>query len=91
VATCLREELPEEPREEGPDAAADYYVHLHDDLDADDLTDLPNDAEAEEAAAEQRALMAPFEMQPATSLCSPTASLRWYYGDRCIAEMCKQE
>jgi hypothetical protein len=31
--------------------------------DEDDLTDLPDDGEAEEAATEQRALFASFEMQ----------------------------
>jgi hypothetical protein len=47
------EELHDELREEGPDTDEDNYVHLDDnDLDANVLANLPDDAEAEEAATE---------------------------------------
>jgi hypothetical protein len=67
AATRLREELHEELRAEGSGGNNNdgEYVHLDDDdLDADRLTelDLPTDEEIGEAAAEQRALMALFEM-----------------------------
>jgi hypothetical protein len=68
TTTRLREELRQVLREEGSDACGnehedDDYVHLDDnDLDAYFLADLPTDARATEAAAEQRALMASFEM-----------------------------
>jgi hypothetical protein len=62
TATSLWEELREELQEEGhnadepPDGGNkvidDDYIHLDDDLDEDDLADLPDDVEAEEAAAE---------------------------------------
>jgi hypothetical protein len=61
MATSLREELHEELRKKGPDNNDDY-VHLDDDnLDTDDLFDLPDNTEAKEAAAKQRALMASFK------------------------------
>jgi hypothetical protein len=65
ATTRLREELPRELWEEGSsiggNADNDDYVHLdNDDLDANFLADLPTIAEA---TAEQRALMASFEMQ----------------------------
>jgi hypothetical protein len=64
ATTRLREELPRELREEGSsiggNADDDNYIHLdNDDLDANFLADLPT---ITEATAEQRALMASFEM-----------------------------
>jgi hypothetical protein len=64
-ATRLRDEFHKELRAEGSGAGdnrnKEEYVHLDD----DDLTylELPTDEEAAEAAAEQRALMASYEMQ----------------------------
>jgi hypothetical protein len=67
VATRPRGELREELRAEGSGAGGteEEYVHLDDDLDADELAyvELPTDEEAVESAAEQRALVASFEMQ----------------------------
>jgi hypothetical protein len=77
ATTRLKGELREELRAEGSgaDGNEEEYVHLDDadlddDLDADDLDadnlvylELPTDEEAVESAAEQRALMASFEMQ----------------------------
>jgi hypothetical protein len=67
AATRLRGELREELRAEGSgaDGTEEEYVHLDDDLDADDLAylELPTDEEAAESFAEQRALMASFEAQ----------------------------
>jgi hypothetical protein len=72
AATRLRGELREELRAEGSGAGGteDKYVHLDDadlddDIDADDLAylELPTDEETAESAAEQRALMASFELQ----------------------------
>jgi hypothetical protein len=67
AATRLRGELREELRAEGSGACGTEkeYVHLDDDLDADDLAylELPTDVEVAESAAEQRALMASFETQ----------------------------
>jgi hypothetical protein len=67
ATTRLRGELREELRTEGScaDGTEEEYVHLDDDLDADDLAylELPTDEEAMESAAEQRALMASFETQ----------------------------
>jgi hypothetical protein len=72
AATRLRGELREELWAEGSGAGGteEEYVHLDDDdldndLDANDLAylELPTDEEAAESAAEQRALMASFEMQ----------------------------
>jgi hypothetical protein len=61
VATRLREEG---PGVGGNKVDDDEYFHLdNDDLDADDLADLPDYAEAEQAAAEQRVLMVSFETQ----------------------------
>jgi hypothetical protein len=76
AAKHLRDELRDELRVEGSGAGGnrndndDEYVHLVDDLDAHDLAylELPTDEEASEAAAEQRALIASFEMQRYTSL-----------------------
>jgi hypothetical protein len=67
AATCLRGDLREELRAEGSDVGGnkDEYVHLdNNDLDTDNLAylDLPTDEEVAESAAEQRALMASFEM-----------------------------
>jgi hypothetical protein len=67
TAMRLREELREDLREKGLGASGnevdDDYIHLDD---ADDLNDLPGDNEAEDAAAEQRTLVA--------SLSLPTGS-----------------
>jgi hypothetical protein len=68
TATRLMCELREELRVEGSSAGGteEDYVHLNDiDLDNDDLAylELQTDEEAAESAAEQRALLASFEMQ----------------------------
>jgi hypothetical protein len=71
AATRLRGELHWELRAEGSGASGDEdeYMHLDDDdldddLDTDDLAylELPTDKEVMESAAEQRALMASFEI-----------------------------
>jgi hypothetical protein len=59
---CPREALCEELREETP--IGDVPLDWGNKVDYDeDSADLPDDSEAEEAAAEQRALMASFEMK----------------------------
>jgi hypothetical protein len=72
TATCLRGELREEllAKDSGTGGTEEEYVHLNDDdldddLNADDLAylELPTDEEDAESAAEQRLLMASFEMQ----------------------------
>jgi hypothetical protein len=76
AVTRLRDELHNELRVEGSGASGNdngnynEYVHLDkddldDDFDADDLAylELPTNEEAAEAATEQRALMASYEMQ----------------------------
>jgi hypothetical protein len=69
AVTRLREELCEDLREEGhvaddpPDSSNKFDDEDYVNLDSDDLVDLPDDADAEEAAAKQRALMASVKMK----------------------------
>jgi hypothetical protein len=92
AVTRLREELCEDLREEGhvaddpPDNSNKVDDEDYVNLDNDDLVDLPDDAEAEEAVAKQRALMALVKMK-----CHDESARRFMVADRRVARLAMEQ